>query len=516
MEKRAEFTNTDYDFISAPGLRRSRLYHLAPIGIGTPEVESLTGYIARLSAAHRISVYSFYKYLVFSIIQKASVFWGRSVLSSAYVRSLNGIGTIAKDAVDAIGALTMRSDISHLTWLFWSDTLSLSKLFKPQRVWCPCCYEDWRITGRVIYEPLIWTLNAIEVCTKHRMRLRPDCPHCGRSQEWLAHRSRPGYCNKCREWLGTSGVSDSQRSCKLLEVSEWEYQQWVSESIGALLAASLSLSVKPTKEASVESLTLCVEKFTRGNAEAFSKILPIAVYQIGRWKRGKLQPQLGTILKLCYLMGVNLVDFLTGHIDVEQLTVAVQSFAIQHPYESQKQAVKTDRRAIGRKFKRVLRSKKMPPSVTALAARWNINVALLHRYFPEMCQTVIERRRVDEKARADFQREYLKAALAENPPRSLKRIIRTMSPRSWRAQIEKRHPELCKAIRNRYHKYQVDLKKRNERELKREIRQAAIKLHRQSTYPSTNVVAARLSVPSRMSSLAARSVLREVQRELGY
>lgn len=31
---------------------RSRLYHLEPIGIGTPYVESLTSYIARLAEAH--------------------------------------------------------------------------------------------------------------------------------------------------------------------------------------------------------------------------------------------------------------------------------------------------------------------------------------------------------------------------------------------------------------------------------------------------------------------------------
>jgi|ERR1700730_10047659 hypothetical protein len=36
--------------------RRSRLYSLRPIGIGIPEVESLTGYIARLAKAHCVTV----------------------------------------------------------------------------------------------------------------------------------------------------------------------------------------------------------------------------------------------------------------------------------------------------------------------------------------------------------------------------------------------------------------------------------------------------------------------------
>src|SRR5438105_13804339 len=35
---------------------RSRLYSLEPIGIGTPQTESLTSYISRLAAAHGVRV----------------------------------------------------------------------------------------------------------------------------------------------------------------------------------------------------------------------------------------------------------------------------------------------------------------------------------------------------------------------------------------------------------------------------------------------------------------------------
>ena len=34
----------------------SRLYHLEPIGVGSPFVESLTSYIARLAEAHSVSI----------------------------------------------------------------------------------------------------------------------------------------------------------------------------------------------------------------------------------------------------------------------------------------------------------------------------------------------------------------------------------------------------------------------------------------------------------------------------
>jgi len=35
---------------------RSRLYSFAPVGIGTPHVESLSGYITRLAEAHVLSI----------------------------------------------------------------------------------------------------------------------------------------------------------------------------------------------------------------------------------------------------------------------------------------------------------------------------------------------------------------------------------------------------------------------------------------------------------------------------
>src|SRR6516165_10413079 len=45
-----------WDLAIPPVPARSRLYCLAPMGIGTPEVESLTGYIARLAEAHCVTV----------------------------------------------------------------------------------------------------------------------------------------------------------------------------------------------------------------------------------------------------------------------------------------------------------------------------------------------------------------------------------------------------------------------------------------------------------------------------
>lgn len=40
----------------------SRLYRLAPVGVGTPDAESLASYLTRLAYAHRVSVAALVRY----------------------------------------------------------------------------------------------------------------------------------------------------------------------------------------------------------------------------------------------------------------------------------------------------------------------------------------------------------------------------------------------------------------------------------------------------------------------
>jgi TniQ len=48
---------------------RSRLYHLAPLGVSTPDVESLTSFIMRLAEAHYVGVGVLFKQEIFQLIQ---------------------------------------------------------------------------------------------------------------------------------------------------------------------------------------------------------------------------------------------------------------------------------------------------------------------------------------------------------------------------------------------------------------------------------------------------------------
>jgi hypothetical protein len=51
----ARETYPHWEIKSAPLPARSRLFHIEPFGVGTPKVESLTSYVARVSEAHSVT-----------------------------------------------------------------------------------------------------------------------------------------------------------------------------------------------------------------------------------------------------------------------------------------------------------------------------------------------------------------------------------------------------------------------------------------------------------------------------
>src|ERR1044071_3182233 len=78
---------------------RSRLYHLAPIGVGTPHVECLSGYAARLADEHSTTLYYLFSREVAPLINKPGTISLR-VSFASFAKAVNGLGTIAADLVE--------------------------------------------------------------------------------------------------------------------------------------------------------------------------------------------------------------------------------------------------------------------------------------------------------------------------------------------------------------------------------------------------------------------------------
>lgn len=367
-------------------LERSYLYHLKPQGINSASIESLTSYIARLAQTHNVFPGTLMKSIIAPLMNKE---YGGANLHRiySYTSALNGTGIMAFDLVQALYTLTLQNDLQLLTMLPWARVIPTRHLFRSKRAWCPLCYEEWRSSNQVLYEPLIWGLEVIKVCAFHQQPLIQECPHCGHSNLPLAWKSRPGYCSRCQEWLGSS-MSDLEQ-WNLSRNSEWLI--WVANAVGELLAASPTLSCFPSSKRIASTLHFYVERMTDGNGAEFARQLQIPKNTFWLWHQGSNLPTLESLLRICYSLKTSLVDFLTG----DMLSAEPERIALLPvPCQASKRA--TARvfdsgylEAIQQQLHEFLESEDVPPlSMKEIAKRLGHDRRTLYSHFRELCHEV--------------------------------------------------------------------------------------------------------------------------------
>lgn len=442
---------------------RSRLFHLAPIGVGTPDVESLTSYVARLAEAHRVQP----RHLV---VGEILPLLGRPRLSQTPFPSLatifrnsthahNGMGTQARDLVRSLATLTGRSDLHFLTLLPWAEVLSVQQLHRRTRAYCPACFEEWQQAGQVVYELLLWTLAPVIVCPRHRQRLRLTCPYpdCHSAAPWLSARSRPGYCARCERWQGSADGEEGSGG-DALTTEEFTAHAWIVDALGELLAAAPSLPALPRREQLLRTLVSWMRSQRTGSRQAQARQLGVSDTAIRYWERGAAVPSLWLLLRVCYHLGTSPLRILTG------------AEADPPPADLQ------------------------PP---------------VARYFPLR----------PVRARTAFDREALRQALedilssTEEPPPSLREVARRLGRPD--EVLRRQLPELCHAIAERYLRAQRAQGLRRRQRLRDEVRQATYQVHAQGQYPSAHRVAQLVSQPGSLRGGVAKVAWQEALAELG-
>jgi hypothetical protein len=368
--------------------KRSRLYHLPPVGVGTPFVESLTSYIARLAKSHSVFPGILLSKEIVPLVPKvyrSTNLFGTRNLTGA----VNGTGTMALDLVQALETLTLRNDLPFLTLISWTNVLPQRKLLRPVRAWCPACYEEWRSTKQIIYEPLMWSIEALTLCPLHRKRLHFQCPHCRCQLSPLAPYSQPGYCSKCLKWLGISSNSE-QSNNKPLGEEELVWQIFVSDSIGKLLTAAPHLPQPLLRERMAQAFCTYVTQVTEGNIAAFARLLQIPKNKVWMWHSGKVLPQLNVLLKVCYCLRTSVLNFLlkdTVEENVSLMTTLPQTQVVNQ--FTQPPHVESDLNRVQRLLEGVLQGdEEPPPPMTEVAKHLGYDKRVLRRRFPGLCRAI--------------------------------------------------------------------------------------------------------------------------------
>src|SRR5260370_9687415 len=169
------FSNTDslcevWNQEVAPSFPHSALFHMNPIGVGTPMIERLTSYMMRLADAHSIQPNVLIGKAIVPLLCCSSqgrqpyahrtAFWVGSPV-------LNGMTSLTDRFVQALSDLTQQHDLRSLTMLPSKEVLIHLQSVRRTRAWCATCLEGWRAKRQTVYEPLLWALEGIHQCGVH-------------------------------------------------------------------------------------------------------------------------------------------------------------------------------------------------------------------------------------------------------------------------------------------------------------------------------------------------------------
>lgn len=481
-----------FDWKSPPPLLppRSRLYCLEPIGLGTPMVESLSGYVARLAEAHSTSTallfgWELAPHLQIPTVQKKLFGSPKSRILATSFRSvsgaMNGIGVTAQRWIDALEATTMRRDLSPLTMTVWSEVFSHRHLLHRTHAWCAACYEEQRSSSRAVYDLLLWKLKIITACITHRRKLRFNCNHCGSHVYHLASHSRPGHCSNCRKWLGVKPSSYILRSERLSN-DELERGFQLFTLTGEIIAAAPRLVRKPSKQAIAESTSYCVEL-------AGGRILPLSnkhnfpKQTLGNWNRGEHVPQLGSLIQLCLRLKISPLKFATGYLKSESVAVditEIENISVMRPEilrgNESSNVQRRHRKLNLRQAKQTLQAalqETIPPSVVEVARRIDRQPNTLRYHFPELCKAIVERHATYRKLRLHEEGEGAKhaltSALAKGVPITVGEVATNIG---WSLnRLQRRFPALCNAVAGGHKEMRKSRWKEIERKLKAALKE---------------------------------------------
>lgn len=198
--------------------KRSQLYEVKTIGVGSPYIECLTSYLIRLSEVHKFYPSSLLSYIVAPVLDKEFLINSAKRGGNRFYDGARTINTFEQNAIDMVTVLESLTGVQHL------DQLTLMGLKEV-------------IPSRYLL--------------KYKRKLEALCPNPKCRREQAAIRQSQGYCYVCGDWLGQREYDFSEKQYEITQRDEW-----INKSIGELLQVAPYI-VPPT----IEELALMLEQY---------------------------------------------------------------------------------------------------------------------------------------------------------------------------------------------------------------------------------------------------------------
>jgi transcriptional regulator with XRE-family HTH domain len=472
----------------APG--GTALFPLIPIGSGTAYVESLSGYIARLSQEHCLLISDFLDVpCVANTRVKAVDRRTRRRLFHASSYQIDGSSVHSSLWVGSLEAATGLSNLRHHTILPFLD-LSSDSWLRAWKAWCPHCYQDWLQSGSTLYDPLLWSIKAVTACPIHQCAMVEKCAFCHKRQRPLTNAYIVGRCVYCQTSLS---ASDSVLHISLTTHDCEEAELWSANEIGRLLAAvpalSSALDLEPVRSV-LQSLNHLDPDST---SDTLASCLGITRRSLTTWMSGEVRPRLGGLCRLSFRLQVSLLDLMTGKIPASHLALKLECLR-QSIAEVRNTATEAPASVEAPSF--VTQVAEEPIDATEAAPKPGESLRRAgqrcrnRRPWRRACCRAFGKKRALCSAQALRSIQYqLEMTLSESAPRSVKQISTGLGVRE---EFVSRHfPQLKKEMRARYVSWIASERAHEQERIETTVRGAVIELKELNQYPSVGRIVAR-------------------------
>jgi transcriptional regulator with XRE-family HTH domain len=371
---------------------RSRLYGLATREAGTLWTECLTSYLNRLGWRHGISPQRLFAQEIAPHLSNDYPLRQMGAFSWKGAATLNGNGSLALECATVLEGLTTRADLHQLTWQWWVGALQTQHHLRERPAWCSACYEEWREQGLPLYEPLVWIIQVVTICTKHRRWLEHQCPSCQKRQAFLRATTLPGYCTHCNAWLG---APSNLGSADEVDGETLEWQGRVMRSLDELRRACATPEALSWEQFFTQLATCCE---ARGEQSRLAELAGLARGQFASWLHHSYSPTLESILEFCYVCNVTPLQVVRG--ELATIKQVIQTGKPCHPPRARRAFRPLDREHCLQQIQAILDGREEPIGVRPLARRLGCSMRLLEYHFPQEYALIAKRAQEHRRQRA--------------------------------------------------------------------------------------------------------------------
>lgn len=288
--------------------RRSRLFSLTPIGMGTDRQEALSSYMVRLARAHSVTPLDLCNHELLPITE---IKMGRAMCNFVMkdAKTMNGLNKYAREAVKGFQQLTERNDLDNCTLLPWKDILDNKAvgLLHGHPRWCPACFIEWRAKSQDPYWPLLWFLSPATQCPTHGKLLEECCPHCGKHQPFIPRHCHMDYCSHCGESLAfLTGEVNTRK-----EFAGKGTLRFASESVAEMIINNPLAHKFATHARMTEQFHDLIRIVGKGNPAEMHRQLGLRPKATTSWWRDGERPMVQSLLVVCYRLNTSPVAFLS-------------------------------------------------------------------------------------------------------------------------------------------------------------------------------------------------------------